>query len=261
MFDRIHQKLGTASFIISIVALVAALGGGAYAASGGLNGKQKKEVEKISKKFAGKPGPMGSAGPAGPAGKNGADGTKGVNGSNGASGTSATTEHFTGTGHGCTSGGVVVKSASPETAICNGQTGFTETLPAGKTETGTWVLQGEQFIPISFPIPIEPNSLSEEGCEEPEGSRVKPCQVHFVPVVNGTETAQVKGCEGGTSLEPAAEPGNFCLFQGEGAIAPTTAFTNPKQGGVKFGGPGLLFFGEATAGFVTGSWAVTAPTP
>ena len=33
MFDRIHQKLGTAGFVISIVALVAALGGGAYAAS------------------------------------------------------------------------------------------------------------------------------------------------------------------------------------------------------------------------------------
>ena len=30
--SRIHQKLGTAGFIISIVALVAAFGGGAYAA-------------------------------------------------------------------------------------------------------------------------------------------------------------------------------------------------------------------------------------
>ncbi|MBA3867401.1 MAG: hypothetical protein H0X42_13840 [Solirubrobacterales bacterium] len=52
--SRIHQKLGTAGFIISIVALVAALGGGAYAASGGLSGKQKKEVEKIAKKDSAK---------------------------------------------------------------------------------------------------------------------------------------------------------------------------------------------------------------
>ena len=52
MLTRIHRKLGTAGFVISIVALVAALGGGAYAASGGLTGKQKKEVEKIAKKYA-----------------------------------------------------------------------------------------------------------------------------------------------------------------------------------------------------------------
>ena len=78
--SRIHQKLGTAGFVISIVALVAAMGGGAYAASGGLNGKQKKEVEKIAKKYAGKPGA------AGPAGSNGSNGAKGDTGATGAEG-------------------------------------------------------------------------------------------------------------------------------------------------------------------------------
>jgi hypothetical protein len=48
MLRRVHQKLGTAGFVISIVALVAALGGGAYAASGSLSGKQKQEVSKIA---------------------------------------------------------------------------------------------------------------------------------------------------------------------------------------------------------------------
>jgi hypothetical protein len=64
---KVHEKLGTAGFIISIVALVAAMGGGAYAASGGLTKKESKEVEKIAKKYAGKY-----------AGKPGADGADGA---------------------------------------------------------------------------------------------------------------------------------------------------------------------------------------
>ena len=58
MIERIHQKLGTAGFVIAIVALIAALGGTALAAAK-LNGTQKKEVEKIAKKYAGKPGAAG----------------------------------------------------------------------------------------------------------------------------------------------------------------------------------------------------------
>ena len=51
MFSRIHEQLGTAGFVISIVALVFAMAGGAIAANGGLNGKQKKEVKKFAKKY------------------------------------------------------------------------------------------------------------------------------------------------------------------------------------------------------------------
>jgi hypothetical protein len=139
MFERIHQKLGTAGFIISIVALVAALGGGAYAASGALTGKQKKEVEKIAKKVGGKPGPAGAQGPAGPAGAPGAKGDAGTAGTNGTNGTNGT-------------------DGAPGAP---GLTGFTETLPSGKTETGAFVAgpYGEGVIatraPISFAIPLE----------------------------------------------------------------------------------------------------------
>ena len=46
--------------------------------------------------------------------------------------------------------------------VCNGETGYTETLPEGKTETGTYVISGEPTVfeeyaagAISFPIPLE----------------------------------------------------------------------------------------------------------
>jgi hypothetical protein len=123
VISRIHQKLGTAGFIISIVALVAALGGGAYAASGGLNGKQKKEVEKIAKKYAGKPGAAGPAGPAGTKGDSGTAGSNGTNGSNGVDGASATVEAFTGSKGTCTAGGATVKGTGSEANVCNGKNG------------------------------------------------------------------------------------------------------------------------------------------
>jgi hypothetical protein len=56
MISRIHSKLGTAGLVVALVALVVALTGVAFAASG-LNSKQKKEVKKIAKQFAGKQGP------------------------------------------------------------------------------------------------------------------------------------------------------------------------------------------------------------
>jgi hypothetical protein len=139
MLQRIHGRLGTAGFVISIVALVAALGGGAYAASGGLTGKQKKEVEKIAKKYAGKPGTPGAAGGLGPAGAKGDAGAAGAAGAAGKEG----------------SQGKQGLQGAP------GQTGFTETLPAGKTETGTWsalipatTSARESDVAISFPIPL-----------------------------------------------------------------------------------------------------------
>jgi hypothetical protein len=149
MFHRIHQKLGTAGFIISIVALVAALSGGAYAASNGLTGKQKKEVETIAKKFAGKAGPAGQAGATGAPGAKGDAGAPGSQGAAGAAGAK---------------GEKGEKGAKGEKGE-KGDEGSPWTgggvLPAGKSETGTWSVAvpptKEAFTfstGISFPIPL-----------------------------------------------------------------------------------------------------------
>lgn len=41
MFSRLHERLGTAGLVVSSLALVLTMVGGAYAANGGLTGKQK----------------------------------------------------------------------------------------------------------------------------------------------------------------------------------------------------------------------------
>jgi hypothetical protein len=225
MFESIHRKLGTAGFIISIVALVAALGGGAYAASGGLTGKQKKEVEKISKKYAGKPGPIGTTGPAGstgPVGTKGDTGTAGTNGTNGTNG-------------------------SPGAP---GLTGFTEHLPSGKTETGTWAAGpygagvAVTMVPISFPIPI-----------------LGPTAVYFIPTAGPTTPKAEEECAG-THEQPTAEPGALCVYQTSGFGFTYENERNPQTGEETEGagevGALLVFELASASASARGVWAATA---
>lgn len=141
----IREPFGTAGLLVAILALVLATTGAAFAA-GALTGKQKKEVTKIAKKYAGKPGAAGATGPAGPVGPAGPKGDTGPKGDKGDQGEKGA------------KGDKGEKGEPGE----DGETGFTETLPPGQTETGTWtaaiVPETEQIltfqIPISFPIPL-----------------------------------------------------------------------------------------------------------
>ena len=169
MFSTLRNRFGIPG-VISVIALVFAMFGGAYAASNSSSGGKATASAKAKKGPRGPKGPKGDIGPAGPigltgpAGANGKDGTNGTNGGNGAG---ATTESFGGEAHGCKEGGVVVKSASPEVAVCNGKKGTQGLpgptcvngeclLPSGATETGTWAVRGkglEQVMTaISFPL-------------------------------------------------------------------------------------------------------------
>jgi hypothetical protein len=269
MISRIHQKLGTAGFIISIVALVAALGGGAYAASGGLTGKQKKEVEKIAKKYAGKPGKNGAAGSVGATGPMGPAGTKGENGAPGANGVGT---------NGTNGKSVVLVNEEPEE--CPNEEGFTykiegstalnevcsatgggggglpKTLGAEETETGVYatglVETGETtFVPISFTIPL--------GAELDET---------HVKIVKKGETAPAE-CTFGTGTpsasNPQAKPGYLCVFEGEyfepGGEIPLQNIRKPNAlgavGAATAGATLELFAEKATPNQISGTWAVT----
>ena len=254
MPQRFHDRFGTAGVIVAVIALVAALGGTTLAASGALTGKQKKEVEKIAKKFAGKPGVPGTAGANG---TNGKDGTTGANGSNGAPGESVTITNIAAGGE-CGPGvtGTKFSNVTGSGKACNGKngtTGFTETLPAGKTETGTFSAQapegGEVLVPISFTIPVEGEASITES--------------HFIKQ-GGTPPP---GCEGGTVKAPSAEPGNLCVFSGEGESNVSNVLIGNVNGSFEppLGGPGSLMLVAMKeegggAGQDYGSWAVTAPT-
>jgi len=171
MFSKLHQKLGTAGFVIAIVALIVALGGAAYAALPGLNSKQKKEVKKIAKSLV-KPGAPGATGPAGAKGDTGAQGATGVNGEAGGTG--------------------------PE-----GPPGPTTTkLAPGQTVKGLWDFQVENtlglgLLTINYPLLVEPAPImayippsgSNEHCpgtvDNPKADRNYLCV--YSKVANGTE--------------------------------------------------------------------------
>jgi hypothetical protein len=218
----IREPFGTAGLIVAMIALVAALGGTAFAAAK-LNSTQKKEVEKIAKKFAGKPGAAGANGTNGSPGAAGKDGTNGTNGTNGAPGEAgkpgeSVTNKPVATGNAkCEErGGAEFKvGTGTATFACNGKEGSPwtagGTLPSGKTETGTWGAAWESsatlITPVSFTIPlaaqqceVEPGVFTEHGiCD---GS---------AHVIKEGETAPA-GCTGGTVAKPSAEPGNLCVY-------------------------------------------------
>ena len=272
----IREPFGTAGLIVAMVALVAALGGTAFAAAK-LNGTQKKEVEKIAKKFAGKPGAPGANGTngtngaPGAKGDTGAAGTNGTNGSNGTNGKSVTIG-ATAPGCGAPGGHTIEVAGEPSTKqnVCNGAEGspWTElgTLPEGKAETGAWGFSltdrpygfSQMKLPISFPIPLE-SALPETA-------------VHIV----GIGQTGPEECEEGTAEAPAAAPGNLCVYiqYGENAVhAPATEeleaadilVSNPENGELGTGKVGALLMSSGNGGslaegsYGSGTWVVRAP--
>jgi Collagen triple helix repeat (20 copies) len=290
MMSKLHDRLGTAGFVIALIALVAALGGGAYAASGGLTGKQKKEVEKISKKYAGKPGAKGKQGPAGTSGPKGDTGAAGANGTSGSAGTkgepggrgeegepgesglngksvlNGTTVPGAGLG---TTGDFYIDTATNEIygpkagtnwgtpTSLKGESGFTETLPSGKTETGVYAAGAEAggffleeliFKELSFPIPLA------AGIE-----------ADHVKIVTGSAPAECENASHpglASEANPEAAPGYLCIFQD--IIKGLTFEEASAPGGVNAVGTAgtLLAYSvspTATEAYTRGSWAVTAP--
>jgi Collagen triple helix repeat (20 copies) len=242
MLERLRTQIGTAGLIVAILALIAALGGGAYAATTG-GGKatvsaKAKKGPRGPKGATGATGATGAQGPAGPKGDTGPKGDVGARGDTGAPGAP----------------GAPGKNGTNGT---NGTTGFTDTLPAGKTETGTFAdsehnIDGggvnEILIPISFSIPLP--ASSEE-----------------VVFLNQTETEAEAGTGGctGTAIEPTAPPGVLCIYTLEEAKTKITS----KPGFVFGGSPGYqkpgalmrFFIEESPASlYINGTWAVTSPT-
>ncbi|HEY1687694.1 MAG TPA: collagen-like protein [Solirubrobacteraceae bacterium] len=257
---RLSKHISPAT-VIALVAMVFAMSGGAYALSGssqgvGRHGDQVASVTKKRKKTSstqpgprgpkgatGPTGPAGSAGPQGPAGAAGKDGTNGTNGTNGTDGVSVTSS-VESAGSNCKAGGSKFVSAGGTTYACNGEngtTGYTETLPEGKTEQGAWVLTVPAVDPtfglslsrtaISFVIPL---------AAEPT--------THFLKPGEG-ETTECPG----TVENPEAAEGSLCVYtQGE-EDAPASITVSGYAFGAIVGASG----GEP-GGIAFGTWAVTA---
>jgi hypothetical protein len=271
----IREPFGTAGLVVACIALVAALGGTAIAA-GALSGKQKKEVEKIAKKYAGKPGAPGATGAAGPAGAkgdNGAAGAPGKDGAPGAPGQSVTGAPIAANAACGKKTGVKYTLGATSTNVCSGedgQTGFTEELPPGKTLVGNWAIPptgntngsgvssvNQSIVPISFGIPYPKGPSPAESVPTlkfvPSGGSVAGCPGKFVFGPAGPE------------IEPKADPGFLCVYaqtlNGEASFnAFNGSFFLNSGGALLFFDGKLIGAGEYKPMSGQGVWAVTAPT-
>jgi Collagen triple helix repeat (20 copies) len=203
MVSMVRRNLN-APTAIAVIALVFAMVGGAVAA-GGDSGSGKAAASADGKRGPRGPkgarGPAGPAGPVGPQGAPGAPGSPGAKGDPGAAGVSPVGTAFAGNQKGCTEGGVEFKGTNT-TVACNGvngtdgETGFTEVLPPGRTETGTWGALTEEgqlgIVPISFNIPLL-------GAPSPV-------------LVKKGENGTANGCPGLVGGTPQADPGKLCVY-------------------------------------------------
>jgi hypothetical protein len=287
---RLNEPFGKAGVAIGVVALVFAMLGGAYAASGGkqtataskskkhskkksnagLNGTQKKEVKKISqteaKKFAtaGPAGAVGAAGPAGPAGPAGAKGERGdtgATGAAGAAGTGVTTASYSGPE--CLNGGVEVQSAGGSSYVCNGEEGvqgvpgapgspwLAGTAPSGVEMKGTWSIQPFTAAGAGELIPVSFSTGVPISNSENVG----------VFVMAPGETNVGFGCSG-SAEEPKSDAFNgiLCVYEGS-----ATNVSKPAGGAgmqlKKSGGGVVALFKSTGPGVVSayGSWALKTP--
>jgi collagen triple helix repeat protein len=221
MFSSLRRNFGIPG-VIAVVALVFAMAGGAWAANKYVITSTSQIKPSVLKSLQGKPGP------AGPAGANGSNGAKGDTGAAGATGAAGDPGALGGPGPAGESveitqisspncngqAGVKFSNATGEGQACSGETGFTEFLPSGKTETGSWGAtlpsSGSVRAPISFSIPVA-GSLEtvfvamykyEESGEffEPELKEVQ-------------EEGIDNGCPGiNAEGRPTADPGKLCVY-------------------------------------------------
>jgi Collagen triple helix repeat (20 copies) len=275
MFSALRTRFGIPG-LISTVALVFAMTGGAFAAKYLITSPNQIKPS-VLKKLKGPKGATGATGAQGPAGLAGAAGEKGANGTNGTNGKDGTNgtdgtdgedgksvEVDPATAFDCEElGGAIVKeegaTEAEEIEVCNGKQGedgepgedgtfSTEPLPPGETLTGSWAITGssagqEVLEPISFPIQLASFLV------ETEVHFGRPGKAVFKDTCPATNVAL-----------PTAVPGHLCVYEGsfnEGA---------PKFEGIYelfFGNLGasqsgaLLYFKMGGAGYAFGSWAVT----
>lgn len=257
MFSNVKSRFGIPG-AISVIALVFAMIGGAYAANNsGSTATTSAKGKPGPRGPRGKPGPAGPMGPQGPAGTKGDAGPKGDAGMNGQS---AKAKGFAGAKGGCPSGGVEIESANPAAFVCNGKNGSfsTESLPVNQTLTGSWIASGGKldlaWASISFPMQVSPPptlywnppGLAAAIKFEPGGS----------PGLISVEEFEEK-CPGSSST-PEALSGFVCIYVEKETNSHVSSPELANLTAPSATGTWVPYEIEAAeAGFARGSWAVT----
>jgi hypothetical protein len=261
MLSPLRNRFGIPG-VISVIALVFAMLGGAYAASNNSGGGKATASAKAKKGPRGPKGATGPAGPTGPAGANGAKGDKGDTGPAGSAGPSGAPGSAGAPGVKGKSvtetkipaepsetlcsgyGGVeyLIEEAIEGTTICNGEEGSPWTdggkLPPGATETGLYYAEGREH---TF------TTEYKEGEETKKevihiGSDIVNTQISFpIPLLQnlgashifhgqgfqteGTETVFAEHCPGPSYRAPVVQnPGELCIYEAPGGASFLGAF-------------------------------------
>lgn len=247
MFSAIQKQFGTAGLVVAIVALAAALGGGAYAATGGANSSKAKRGSSHKAKRRGltkhqvivlikKRAARGPAGPQGPPGAQGSPGPQGLKGDKGDTGSTG--------------------PAGP----------LPESLPAGKTLKGNWGVGGGfnetetwSAATVSFPFPLSSAPTLVYVFENSPGGGITGASSSE----GFLGQAQTEALCPGDASDPKATAGNLCMYTSQETLqglASEPPFSTGQLGSVdiptKFGANVMFVFREQ--GTAVGSWAVKA---
>jgi hypothetical protein len=282
---KIREQIGSAGLVVAIIALIAALGGGAYAATSsgggkeatasakakqGPRGKQGKPGKAGAPGVPGAKGDTGAAGPAGPVGPVGPQGKEGLQGPQGKPGIGVKASPA-GLANCEGRGGAVIEKEETGAAkleVCNGKDGPAgpegppgpplipgSTLATGETLKGGWAFTGTAadtagvYVPISFPVSLS-TGLGEE-------------EVHYVTSEEVTLGTAPAACPGNMN-NPKALTGQLCVYESNAADVVNATFaaililSNSGNSGANKTGA-ILSFNVTGLAHGSGSWAVTSP--
>ncbi len=284
MFSPLRNRFGIPG-VISVIALVFAMFGGAYAANNSSSGgkatasAKAKKGPRGPKGATGPAGPAGPAGLAGPAGAKGENGAAGQNGQDGAAGTSGTNGKTVLSGVAVPTAGVgtdgdfYIRTTTsqiwgPKGGVTPGSWGGVGptdlkgatgspwpgggTLAPNATETGSFYAAidatGEAVSAVSFNVPLAADIPEANLAVAPDPN----CDDGSAP--------------GPSPSHPEAAPGFFCVFKAGGGlflstiIKPGDVSTGGTNGGAGTTGAiikGFDLLGDGSKSFY-GTWAVTA---
>ena len=272
MLSPLRNRFGIPG-VISVIALVFAMLGGAYAASndGGSGASASAKAKKGPRGPRGPKGPAGAQGPAGPAGPQGPAGTDGKNGAPGPAGAAGKSVVASPASCGGLGGTEfeVEGSGNPET-VCNGEDGedgdpwVLGTAPEGALMKGTWGIQQYTAAGVeNIPVPIS-TAVPLDMTKVPGGVLF----TLYVPP-GGPDPTDPDGagpeegkCPGAPTAPVAKDPQFVCFYASE---AQNLNFSGPTLTGGSFlsqsGGGVAPKFRSVGAGDVkaVGTWALVAP--
>jgi hypothetical protein len=276
MLSPLRNRFGIPG-VISVVALVFAMFGGAYAASSNSGGKAtaSAKAKKGPRGPKGATGPAGPAGPQGPAGANGKDGASGVNGNDGAPGAPG--------GPGAPGKTVLSGAGAPTPAIGTDGDFYIRTTTSdlyGPKTAGSWgastSLKGASG-PAGSPWTLDgtlPSGATETGifyAYDYDGNQQESAPVSFnVPLPGVIDSSHVAlgpspACDdeelpAASAANPEADPGYFCVFPSASSELSLVQFSQAGGGG-SIGTTGVLLEAAGPVGshVFKGTWAVTAP--